>query len=482
MRIVKNFVNGAYEEPTGEVKYPVYNPAFGEKIAMVAEAKRDEVDRAVDLAFDAQKKWSEIPIPDRVKILFKLETLMWDSIEEIAEITTIEHGKTFEEARGDAIRAIQNVESAAAATYHIMGSSNKDIASGVDEELIREPLGVFAIISPFNFPLMIPFWFLPYAVALGNTVVVKPSEKTPLSMEKSMELIKKAGFPDNVIQLLNGGKEAVEYILENKKIAGISFVGSTPVAEYVYKKGTSLKKRVQAGASAKNFILVMPDADLEKNIKNIIGSFFGNAGERCLAGAVLVTFEENHDSVVKKFVDAARELRIGYGMEKDVDMGPLIREEHRSKVKEYIESGINEGAKILLDGRKYRNERYPNGFFLGPTVFDYVTEDMRIAREEIFGPVASVIKVDNFDHAIEMINRSRYGNASSIYTSSGYYAREYVKRIKAGNVGVNIGVAAPIAFYPFAGMKDSFFGDLHPQGGLDHILFFTDSKVVISRW
>jgi methylmalonate-semialdehyde dehydrogenase [acylating] (EC 1.2.1.27) len=301
-------------------------------------------------------------------------------------------------------------------------------------------------------------------------------------MEKSMELIKKAGIPDNVIQLLNGGKEAVEYILENKKIAGISFVGSTPVAEYVYKKGTSLKKRVQAGASAKNFILVMPDADLEKNIKNIIGSFFGNAGERCLAGAVLVTFEENHDSVVKKFVDAARELRIGYGMEKDVDMGPLIREEHRSKVKEYIESGINEGAKILLDGRKYRNERYPNGFFLGPTVFDYVTEDMRIAREEIFGPVASVIKVDNFDHAIEMINRSRYGNASSIYTSSGYYAREYVKRIKAGNVGVNIGVAAPIAFYPFAGMKDSFFGDLHPQGGLDHILFFTDSKVVISRW
>lgn len=482
MRIVKNFINGKYEEPAGEPKYPVYNPAFGEQIAIVSGARREDVERAVDIALEAQKKWSNIPVPDRIKILFRLENLMWDHIDELAEITTTEHGKTFYESKGDTVRAIQNVESAAAATYHIMGESNRDIAQGVDEELIREPIGVFAIISPFNFPLMIPFWFLPYAIALGNTVIIKPSEKTPLSIEKSMELLKKAGIPDGVVQVVNGGKEAVDYIIENKKIAGISFVGSTPVAEYVYKKGTSMKKRVQAGASAKNFILVMPDADLEKHMKNIIGSFFGNAGERCLAGAVLVTFDKNHDRVLELFVESASKLEIGYGMENGVEMGPLIRREHRERVIEYIESGIGEGARIVLDGRKYRNEKYPNGFFLGPTVFDGVTEDMKIAREEIFGPVASVMKVEDFDSAIDMINRSRYGNASSIYTDSMYFAKEYVKRVKAGNVGVNIGVAAPIAFYPFAGMKDSFFGDLHPQGGLDHILFFTDSKVVISRY
>lgn len=482
MRIIRNFIDGEYVHPDGEPKYDVYNPAFGEIIAKVSEAKREEIDRAIDLAYDAQLKWQNVPIPDRVKILFKLENLMWENIDEIAEITTNEHGKTFEEAKGDAIRAIQNIEAAGGVSYHIMGESSKEIANGIDEELVRVPLGVFAVISPFNFPLMIPFWFIPYALAMGNTVIVKPSEKTPMSIEKSMELLNKAGFPKNTIQLVNGGKEAVDYILENKKIAGISFVGSTPVAEYVYKKGTANRKRVQAGASAKNFILVMPDADIEKNIRNIIGSFFGNAGERCLAGSVLVTFKENHQRVLELFLKQAKELRIGYGMKKDIDMGPLIRDEHRQKVIKYIESGIDEGANLILDGRKYKNTEYPKGFYLGPTIFDNVTEGMKIEKEEIFGPVAGILTANNFDEAIEIINRSRYGNASSIYTTSGYYAREYAKRVNAGNIGINIGVAAPIAFYPFGGMKESFFGDLHPQGGLDHILFFTDSKVIISKW
>ncbi|MEM0160968.1 MAG: aldehyde dehydrogenase family protein [Thermoplasmata archaeon] len=405
-----------------------------------------------------------------------------DFLVEISEITTNEHGKTFEESKGDAIRAIQNVESAAAATYNIMGSYNKNIANGIDEELIHEPIGVFALVSPFNFPLMIPYWFMPYAIALGNTMIMKPSEKTPLSIEKSMEFIKKAGIPENVVQLINGGKEAVDYLLENKKISGISFVGSTPVAEYVYKKGVSNRKRVQAGASAKNYILVMPDADIDKYMSNIISSFFGNAGERCLAGAVLMTFPENHDKVLKSFLDHAKKLKIGYGMEKDIELTPLIRKEHRERVINYIESGVEEGADIILDGRNYKNEKYPNGFFIGPTIFDSVSKDMKIAREEIFGPIASIMTANNFDEAVEKINESRYGNASSIYTGSGYYAREYFSRVKAGNIGVNIGVAAPIAFYPFGGMKDSFFGDLHPQGGLDHILFFTDSKIIISRW
>jgi len=481
-RIIKNFIGNGYVEPENEGKYEVFNPALGEVTASVAESTREEVDRAVDLAQDAFHRWMNVPIPDRIKILFKLQNLMYENMDKIAEITTNEHGKTFEESKGDLVRAIQNVESAAAATYHSMGVSSKNISEGIDEELVKVPLGVFAVISPFNFPSMIPFWFMPYAVALGNTVIIKPSEKTPMTMEFIMDLVKKAGIPENVVQLLNGGKETVDHILDNKKIVGVSFVGSTPVAKYVYSKGTSSGKRVQAGASAKNFIIVMPDADLEGSMKNIIGSFFGNAGERCLAGSVLVTFRENHEEVTRKFVESAKKIKIGYGMMKDVDMGPLIRKEHLARVLDYIASGESQGAKMLLDGRNVRVEKYPNGFFLGPTIFDDVSLDMKIGKEEIFGPVASIVVAENFEDAIEKVNSSIYGNASSIYTRSGYYAREYVRKVEAGNIGINIGVAAPIAFYPFAGMKSSFFGEIHPQGGSEHVDFFTDRKVVISRW
>ncbi|MEM0134874.1 MAG: aldehyde dehydrogenase family protein, partial [Thermoplasmatales archaeon] len=394
----------------------------------------------------------------------------------------IEHGKTFEESRGDVIRAIQNVESAAASSYQIMGRNNRQISNGIDEELVRVPLGVFAVISPFNFPVMIPFWFFPYSVTLGNSVVIKPSEKTPMSMEFVMNLVRDAGYPEGVIQLVNGGREAVDYILENKKVAGVSFVGSTPVAEYVYKKGTSNRKRVQAGASAKNYILVMPDADLEAGLDNLIGSFYGNAGERCLAGSVLVTLPENHDKVMSAFRKRAIDLKLGYGMEKDTDMGPLIRREHKEKVEMYIEKGSRDGGKIILDGRESRCAKYPNGFFLGPTIIDKVAEGMTVMNEEIFGPVASFYTANSLEEAIEVINRSRFGNASSIYTTSGKSAKKFSDGIDAGNIGINVGVAAPIAFYPFAGMKDSFFGDLHPQGGDDSVFFFTERKVIISKW
>lgn len=482
MRTVMNFVNGIFEAPEGDGKYYVFNPAFGKKVAIVGEGRRQDADRAVDLAFEAQRKWEKVPISDRVKFLFKLENIMWDRIDELAGITTDEHGKTFAESRGDVVRAIQNVESAAASAYQIMGKNNRGIAEGVDEELVRIPIGVFAIISPFNFPVMIPFWFLPYAITLGNSVVIKPSEKTPLSVEKIMEYIKEAGIPEGVVQLINGGKETVDYIMENKKISGISFVGSTPVADYVYRKGTSDRKRVQAGASAKNFILVMPDAELDTHIDNIIGSFYGNAGERCLAGSVLVTLPENHEKVLKTFLDRAKKLRVGYGMEKGVDMGPLIRKEHKEKVEHYIGEGAREGGKIVLDGRGYRNAKHPNGFYLAPSVIDDTREDMKVVKEEIFGPVASFLVAKNLEDAIETINRSRYGNASSIYTTSGYNAKIFSERVEAGNIGVNIGVAAPIAFYPFSGLKDSFYGDLHPQGGDDNVFFFTERKVIISRW
>ncbi len=481
MRKIKNFINGKFVEPEGMEKYDVYNPAEGKVIAKVAEASREDVKNAVDLAYEAQIKWSKVPIPERIKFLFRLENIMWDEIDEIARVTTIEHGKTLEESRGDFIRAIQNVESAAAATYHMMGENNRNIANNVDEELIRVPLGVFGTISPFNFPVMIPFWFIPYAIAMGNTVVVKPSEKTPMSMEKSMEMIKKAGIPEGVVQLINGGGEAVNYLLENDKISGISFVGSTPVAKYVYERGIAKGKRVQAGASAKNFVLVMPDADLDANIDNMIGSFFGNAGERCLAGSVLVTFPENHDKVLKRFEERARSIKVGNGIENGVEMGPLIRKEHRDRVMEYIESGEKEGGKIILDGRR-TDLLKKEGFYMGPTIIDNVHPEMKIAKEEIFGPVASIVTAKNFNDAIDIINSSQYGNASTIYTTSGHYAREYTERVQAGNIGVNIGVAAPIAFYPFSGMKQSFFGDLHPQGGKDHILFFTERKVIISKW
>jgi len=481
MRKIRNFVNGKFLEPEGEGKYDVYNPAEGKVIATVPEARREDINDVVDRAWEAQLKWSKVPITDRIKFLFKLENIMWEEIDDLARITTTEHGKTVEESRGDIIRAIQNVESAAAATYHIMGENNRNIARDVDEELIRVPLGVFGIISPFNFPVMIPFWFIPYAIMMGNTVIVKPSEKTPMSMERSMEIIKKSGIPDGVVQMINGGGEAVNFMLENKKISGISFVGSTPVAKYVYEKGILNGKRVQAGASAKNFIMVMPDADLDSNMSNLIGSFFGNAGERCLAGSVLVTLPENHDKVIKKFEEATRKLKVGNGLEPGIDMGPLIRKEHMERVKEYIASAEKDGGKIILDGRKI-DMKGKEGFFLGPTIIDDVSPSMKVAKEEIFGPVASVITANDFDEAIDIINSSRYGNASTIYTTSGHYAREYTEKVQAGNIGINIGVAAPIAFYPFSGLKESFFGDLHPQGGKDHILFFTERKVIISKW
>ncbi len=436
----------------------------------------------MDAAQRAFEKWSRVPVTERIKVLFRLEGLLTEHLDELAATITREHGKTLSEAKGEVVRAIENVEAAAASVYHAMGKNNLGISRGIDEDLYRVPVGVFAVVCPFNFPLMVPFWFIPYAVGLGNTVVVKPSEKTPVTMNIVTRLLDEAGVPPGVVNLVNGGSKTVDALLDSPSVKGVSFVGSTGVARQIYVRAASNHKRVQAGASAKNFELVMPDADLRVAIPSLISSFFGNAGERCLAGSVLVTLPENHDRVVRLFSEAASKLRLGYGLDQNVDMGPLIRRDHLERVKHYIEVGVSEGAKLLVDGRNTRVEAYPNGFFLGPTVFDHVSLDMTICREEIFGPVASIVTANDFDEAIQMINSSRYGNAATIFTSSGHYAREFVSRVEAGNVGVNIGVAAPIAFYPFGGMKDSFFGDLHAQGGEDHVHFYTDPKVVISRW
>ncbi|MEM0270968.1 MAG: CoA-acylating methylmalonate-semialdehyde dehydrogenase [Thermoprotei archaeon] len=477
-----NYIGGRRVEVKSDTRYIVYNPAFGSVIAEAYESGKEHVDGAVKEAQAAFEKWSNIPVTQRIKHLFKLERLMSERLDELAATITRENGKTISEARGEVIRAIENVEAAAASVYHIMGKNTLNISEGIDEELYRVPVGVFGVIAPFNFPLMVPFWFIPYAIGLGNTVVVKPSEKTPVSMTLIVGLFEEAGIPPGVVNIVHGGAKTVDALLDNTDVKGISFVGSTPVAEYVHRRGAANHKRVQAGASAKNFEVVLPDADLGSTIPSLISSFFGNAGERCLAGSVLVTFPENHERVLKLFVDAASKLRLGYGLEAGVEMGPLIRREHLERVKSYIEVGESEGASLVLDGRKISSGSYTEGFFLGPTVFDGASMDMKIVREEIFGPVASVMCVKNLDEAVEVINAGRYGNAATIFTSSGRYAREFVKRVNAGNIGVNIGVAAPIAFYPFGGMKDSFFGDLHAQGGDDHVYFYTERKVVITRW
>ncbi len=479
---IENYINGEKQDYYGNTEYRVYNPAFGRHISSVYDTDRDTVNKAVDYAHEAFLKWSKMPITDRIKYLFKLENLMRENADELAKMVTIEHGKTFKEAQGEVMRAIENVEAACSSTYNIMGKNNKNISSGIDEEVIRVPMGVFAAIAPFNFPIMVAFWFIPYAIGLGNTIIVKPSEKTPLTLQKTIELFDKAGFPKGVISIVNGAVETVNALLSNTKISGISFVGSTNAAKYIVSTAVNNHKRFQGGASAKNYELVMPDADVEKVVPHLISSFYGNAGERCLAGSVLVTLPENHKKVVDLFKKQAKDIKLGYGLDDDVTMGPLIRSEHREKVIGYIDSGISEGADLVLDGRTFDYKKYKDGYFLGPSIFDNASPDMKIIREEIFGPVASVIEAKNFENAIEIINKSKYGNASTIFTKSGEYAERYVEEIEAGNIGVNIGVAAPIAFYPFSGYKDSFFGDLHAQGGTDHTMFFTDSKTIIKRW
>lgn len=482
MNTVKNYVGNKLVESGEKGIYPVYNPAFGEVIAETPETHKEDVNKVVDNAYAAFLKWSKVPVTDRIKHLFNLERLVREHSSELTDIITIEHGKTRKESEGEVMRVVENIQAGAASTYHIMGKNNLNISAGIDEELFRVPIGVFAVVAPFNFPLMVPFWFIPYAVGLGNSVVVKPSEKVPLSMQLVSELFREAGFPENVVSTVNGGRETVDALLENRHVSGVSFVGSTRTGEAIYRKGAEYHKRVQAGTSAKNYELVMPDADVAQVIPGLISSFFGNAGQRCLAGSVVVTLPENHAKVVSMLSEATGKMRLGYGLDQDADMGPLNRQTDVDRVRGYIDRGVDEGAKLVIDGREKRSEKYPKGFFMGASVMDNASPDMIIVRDEIFGPVASIIEAKNFDDAIEIINKSRFGNASTIFTKSGYYARQFTERVEAGNLGINIGVAAPIAFYPFAGWKDSFFGDLHGQGGEDHIHFFTEKKVVISRW
>jgi len=478
VQTLKFFVNGKWEDAAGSPLHPVTNPATGGVIAQVPFATAAQVDRAVKLAHAAFLKWREVPVVDRVQVLYRYKALLEKHLDEVARILSTENGKILDDARTEVRRGIQMVEAACGMPTLMMGDSLENVSRGIDSITIRQPLGVCAGITPFNFPAMVPMWMFPFAIACGNSFILKPSEKVPMTPARTAELLHEAGVPEGVYNVIHGDKIAVDALLQHPLVRAVSFVGSSPIAKYVYEQSAQHGKRVQALGGAKNHLVVMPDANLEKSVEAIMSSAFGAAGERCLAGSVLVPVGDVAEPLLDLLLRKAQALHIGDGVKDGVELGPLVTGEHRNKVAGYIEKGVAEGAKPLCDGREAMGS---DGFFLGPTIFDYVTPQMTIAKEEIFGPVLSVIRVKTLDDAIELVNSSRFGNTTSIFTGDGKSAREYASRIECGMVGVNIGVAAPMAFFPFSGWKQSFFGDLHAHGK-DAIGFYTEQKVVMTRW
>ena len=476
---VKFYTNGVWEAAPLRALHPITNPATGQVIAQVPYATADDVDRTARAAHAAYLKWREVPVAERVQVFYRYKDLLEKHAGEIARILSSENGKTVDDAAGSVRRSIQMVEVACGMPSLMMGQSLENVSKGIDCQSIRQPLGVCAGITPFNFPAMVPMWMFPFAIACGNTFILKPSEKVPLTPTRTAELLHDAGLPAGVYNLLHGSREAVNALLAHPLVRAISFVGSSPVAQYVYKTAAAHGKRVQALGGAKNHLVAMPDANVEKSVEAIMGSAFGAAGERCLAGSVLVAVGESQ-ALIDALLRKVRDLRVGDGAEAGTEMGPLVTAEHRARVLGYIEKGVAEGARPLVDGRE-RMHAENGGYFLGPTVFDDVTPDMTIAREEIFGPVLSVIRVKDLDEAIALVNGSPFGNTTSIFTSDGKSAREYASRVEVGMVGVNVGVAAPMAFFPFTGWKNSFYGDLHAHGR-DAVAFYTEQKVIMSRW
>jgi malonate-semialdehyde dehydrogenase (acetylating)/methylmalonate-semialdehyde dehydrogenase len=483
--LIKNFIGGEWVESKGEI-IDVVNPATGQTIAKVPTSTQNEVAVAVEVAKEAFPDWRTTTPVARARYLFRFKELLEEHFEELSRIQTQEHGKTIDESRGETRRGIENVEVACGIPTLIQGPYSEDIATEIDEWIIRQPLGVFGIIGPFNFPFMIPLWSAPYAVAAGNCVIIKPSSEVPLSQNKLAELADEAGFPPGVWNVVHGGRTVVNGMLDHPDIVGITFVGSTPTAKFIYQRCGETGKRVIAQGGAKNFMVIMPDCNMEKTIPALMTSFFGNTGQRCLSGANLVVVGDD-DKFYSNFMDrvagAASKIVIGYGLDEMVQMGPVRDKEKKATIIRYIESGIKQGAKLRLDGRKNFKivGDYPDTCFLGATIFENVTHDMSIGKEEIFGPVMSVMRAKNLDEAIRMCNANTFGNGNAIFTSSGKNAREFQYRVASGNVGINIGITAPMAFFPFSGMKDSFFGVLHTQGQ-EAIRFFTESKVVIQRW
>lgn len=478
VKTIPSLLNGKWIE-TGGPSHPIRNPATGQEIARLSYATAVGVNRAVEAAHRAFREWREMPVVDRVQPLYRFKTLLEKHANEVASILTSENGKTADDARAEVRRAIQMVEVACGMPSLMMGDSLNDVSRGIDSRTVREPLGVCVGITPFNFPAMVPMWMLPFAIAAGNAFILKPSEKVPLTPTRCAELLVDAGLPEGVFQMIHGGKEVVDALLHHPLVRAVSFVGSTPIAKYIYTTAAAQGKRVQALGGAKNHLVVMPDADMPKTVEAIIGSAFGAAGERCLAGSVLVPVGEAAEPLLKLLTERTQAIVVGDGSEDGVGMGPVVTADHREKILGYIDKGIEEGAKLRCDGRALAKNG--EGFFVGPTIFDGVRPEMTIAREEIFGPVLSVIRAETLDEAVELINKCEFGNTTSIFTQSGKSAREFQSRVEVGMIGVNIGVAAPMAFFPFAGWKNSFFGDLHAHGK-DAVYFYTEQKVLMTRW
>ena len=479
--VLQNYVGGRWVDTRAREFLDVYNPARGEVIARTPLSTGEDLDAAVLAAKKAFPAWRDTPAVVRARSLFRFRQLLEENFEELARTVTTEHGKTIGESRGSVRRGIECVEVACGSPSLMMGYGLENISSGIDCQVIRQPVGVCAAIAPFNFPAMVPLWFLPFAVGTGNTIIVKPSEQVPLSQRLMFRLLEKCDLPPGVVNLVNGGREVVEAICDHPEIRAVSFVGSTPVAKAVWQRATHAGKRVQALGGAKNFVVVMPDADWDRSIDVITESFYGCAGERCLAGSILVPVGEAHGEARDRLAASTRALQVGDGMEGGVSMGPVISARHRERVLDYIDKGVREGAELVVDGRDLSVEGSEKGFFLGPTLFDRVAPSMTIGHEEIFGPVASITPVNTLDEAIQVMHAHPNANATSIFTSSGKAAREFARHASASMVGVNIGVAAPMAYFPFGGAKDSFFGDLKVHGR-DAYEFYTDKKVVISRW
>src|SRR5713226_3901295 len=478
---IPNYINGKWTEPNAREWLDVVNPATGETLAKVPLSDAGDIGAAIESAAAAFPDWRRTPPEDRIQPLFKLKQLLERHIDDLGRIITLENGKTFAEGKAELRRTIENVEVACGIPMMMQGYNLEDVARGIDETMIRQPLGVVAAITPFNFPGMVPFWFLPYAIACGNTFVLKPSERVPLTMRFVFELLEQTGLPKGVVSLVNGGKTVVDALLDHPKVRAISFVGSTPVARYVYARAGANGKRAQCQGGAKNHVIVLPDADMQMATQIISDSAFGCAGQRCLAVSVAVTVGEAQKTFRDSIADAASKLKVGNGLDKDVQMGPVITPQSKERVESLIGLGEKQGAKILLDGRNSKIPNYESGNFVKPTILDNVPATSDLADTEIFGPVLSLIHADSMDEALAFLERSAYGNQASLFTSSGSAARRFRYEAPAGNIGINIGVAAPMAYFPFSGWKNSFFGVQHGQGH-DAIEFFTDKKVVVERW
>ncbi len=481
MSLIQHFVNGKSYKGNSNRKGKVFNPATGEQESEVILGSKEDLNNTVNIARKAFESWSAKPPLQRARVMFKFKELIERNSEEIAKLIVSEHGKVYEDAKGSLTRGLEVVEFACGIPQMLKGEFTENVGSEVDSWSIRQPLGVCAGITPFNFPAMVPMWMFPMAIACGNSFILKPSEKDPSCSFKLAELLSEAGLPDGVLNVVNGDKEVVDAILENKDIQAVSFVGSTPIAKYIYENAAHNEKRVQALGGAKNHCVVMPDCDLDQAVNGLMGAAYGSAGERCMAQSVAVAVGDIGDRLVDKLSKKVEVLKVGPGMDKNSEMGPLITKEHLEKVRGYVDTGVKEGAKLVVDGRNLKLQGYEKGFFIGGCLFDNVKKDMRIYKEEIFGPVLSVVRAKDFEEASKLVNDHEYGNGVSIFTRDGDAARTFSSKIKVGMVGINIPIPVPMAFHSFGGWKRSLFGDQHMHGP-EGVRFYTKLKTITSRW